>query len=112
MKIELKLSTDTLMAANKILKEVYNLPVSCVSRENVYKSIGMDLADKFDSKCKAQIRKANLFENKKVKLTLKYHEAWALEALIADLTDQLIENNEYQRSLLFTLRSTIHQKLA
>lgn len=112
MKIELNISNDTLLAANKILKEVYKLPISVVARENVYKSIGMDLADKFDTKCKSQIRKANLFDNKKIKITLKYHEAWALESLIKDLVDEFIVNNMYQRNLLFQLTNTLNQKLA
>lgn len=110
MKIELKISINALMAANKILKEIYNLPVSMDKRENVYKSIGFDLADKFDSKCKAQIKKANLFEKKKVKVTLKYHEAWALEAIIQDLLDTV--TNDYQKSLLTSLTHSLNQKLA
>ena len=109
MKVELKISTDTLMAANEILKKIYSLPVSNDKRENIYKSIGFDLADKFDAKCKARIKKANLFDNKKVKLTLAYHEAWALEAIIQDLLDQVI-NNEYQKALLRSLTNSINQK--
>ena len=109
MKVELKISTDTLMAANKILKEIYNLPASTDKRENIYKSIGYDLADKFDSKCKARIKKANLFEKKKVKITLAYHEAWALEAIIQDLIEQVI-HNDYQKSLLISLTHTLNQK--
>lgn len=111
MKIELNISTDALMAANKILKEIYNLPVSNDKRENVYKSIGFDLADKFDKKCKTQIKKANLFEKKKIKLSLKYHEAWALEAIIQDLIGEVI-HNEYQKALLTNLTHIINQKTA
>lgn len=110
MKVELKISTDALVAANKILKEIYNLPVSTDKRENIYKSIGFDLADKFDKKCKTRIKKADLFDNKKVKLTLAYHEAWALEAIIQDLLDQVIENG-YQKSLLTSLTHTLNQKI-
>lgn len=110
MKVELKLSNDTLMATNKILKEIYELPLSQVKRENVYRSIGFDLADKFDKKCKTQIKKANLFDNKKVKITLKFHEAWALESLIKSLADEIIVNNEYQRRLVFALADTLNQK--
>ena len=110
MKIEFKTSNDCLMAINKILQEIYKLPVSLDTRENVYKSIGFDLADKFDAKYKSQIKKANLFENKKIKVSLKYHEAWALEAIIRDWSDNL--NNDYQKSLLSNLTDIINQKLA
>ncbi len=108
MKIELHLSPDTLIAANELLKDIYYLPVSMDKRENVYKSIGFDLADKFDAKAKSQIKKANLFEKKKIKLTLKYHEAWALEAVIQDLLETV--TNEYRKALLLNLANSINQK--
>ena len=109
MKIVIHISLDTLMAANEILKEIYNLPVSLDKRENVYKSIGFDLADKFDGKCKTQIKKANLFENKKIKISLMYHEAWALEEIIQDLSD--IVKNDYRKALLLNLTNIINQKI-
>jgi len=110
MKIEIHITPDALMAVNKILKRVYELPVSVNKEEKVYRSIGFDLADKFEKKCKSQIKKANLFDKKKVKITLMYHEAWALEAIINSLL--WIVHNDYQDSLLQSLAHSINQKLA
>lgn len=110
MKIELHLSLDMIIAANNLLKGVYDLPLTPCKQENVYKSIGFDLADTFEKKCKTQIKKANLFEKKKIKLSLKYHEAWALEAIINDLRQHV--HNDYQKNLLIILSYTINQKLA
>ncbi|MEO2064468.1 MAG: hypothetical protein ABGW97_15910 [Christiangramia sp.] len=112
MKIELKLSEDTLMAANKVLRELWEMPVSTDERENVFRSIGYDLAQTFETRVKAQIRKANLFDNSKpLKMTLKFHEAWALEAILNDLTHQVI-TNPYQLSILRKLTNDLNQKLA
>ncbi|AUS06459.1 hypothetical protein [Pseudotamlana carrageenivorans] len=86
MKIELKLNNDALMAVNKLLQRTYELPVSVNKVENVYKSIGFDLADTFDKKVKTKIKKADLFDQKKlVKFTLKFHEVWALHRILIDL---------------------------
>lgn len=108
MNIEIKLSVDTVSAVNNLLKQIYELPVSQDKRENIYKSIGFDLADKIDKKYKNLIKKANLFDNKKKKLSLKYHEAWALEAIIQDLLETV--ENDYHKSLLRNLTNIINQK--
>lgn len=104
MKVELNFSLDTLMAVNKQLQKMYELPVSTVKRENVYKSIGFDLADKFDKKCKTLIKKTSLFDQKKrFKMSLKFHEAWALQEILMELVSDV--NNSYQKALI---EKTIH----
>jgi len=111
MKIEININTDTLIALNSVLKQVYELPVSNDKRENVYKSIGFDLADKFDKKCKTRVKKADLFDSKKkTKFTLKYHEAWALEEILREITPFI--QNPYQVILLNKVTDTLNQKLA
>jgi len=87
MKIQIKLKIDALIAVSKMLESIYNLPFSVTSvTENVYISIGYDLADLFDKKVKTKIKKADLFDVKKeTKFTLKYHEAWALKKILIEL---------------------------
>lgn len=110
MKVVLNLNKDALIAANQMLQQVYEMPVSMDQRENVYKSIGFDLADKLDKKVKTLIRKANLFDKEKIKLSLKYHEAWALEAILLDRAPLI--GNDYQKNLTQALIHTINQQLA
>lgn len=86
MKVEIKITNDALMAVNSLLQGLYDMPVSVNPLQNVYASIGYDLADMFDSKLKSKIKKADLFDHKKpVKFTFKFHEAWALIRILIDL---------------------------
>lgn len=110
MKVEFQIKNDTLIAVDKQLDKIYTLPVSQVKTENVYKSIGYDLADKINTKAKTLIKRANLFDKKKTKLTLKYHEAWALEQILSELI--AYEANDYHRALLQAFINQINQKLA
>lgn len=112
MKIALSTNTDTIIALSKLLELVYDLPVSTDKRENVYKSIGFDLADKFSSKAKTIIKKANLFDNKNQKIKLKYHEAWALEQIVRELTEVFPDKNPYRKTLYQKALDQLNQKLA
>ncbi|HIB37588.1 hypothetical protein [Mesonia sp.] len=112
MKIEIHLSIDKLIAVDELLQKVYELPVSLDKRENVYKSIGYDLADTFNKKVKTQIKKANLFDEKRKKITLKYHEAWALEEILKDLLEIYPPTNDYKKILLRSITDKLNQKLA
>jgi len=110
MKIELQLTNDQLMAINNQLQKVYEMPVSTDQRENVYKSIAFDLADKFDKKCKNLIKKASLFsQKKKIKISLKFHEAWALQAVLMELI--IYMDNEYQKTLIQKTINALDEKL-
>jgi len=111
MKVELKLSTETIIALYNLLEMVYDLPISTEKRENVYKSIGFDLADKFSSKAKTIIKKANLFSNKTHKIKLKYHEAWALEQIVRELTEVFPDKNPYRKTLYQNTLNQLNQKL-
>lgn len=77
---------DDLRIISNNLQTVYLDVVNRTWEEKLSHSIGLDLADKFQSKQKKQIKKANLFEtNKLLKITLKYHEAWALYQILQSL---------------------------
>ncbi|WP_435135768.1 hypothetical protein [Formosa sp. A9] len=110
MKIDLKLSNDALVAAHNILKQVYNPSYPNEIQIKVYKSIGFELADKFEKKVKAQQKKASLFDQKKkISVTLKYYEAWALKAIATDLIYTC--SNDYSKNLVQTLINVLDQKL-
>ena len=86
MKIEIKINNDALIAVNSILQNVYDVSVSVSTIENVYISIGYDLADMFDTKLKRKIKKADLFDQKKlINFTFKFYQAWALHRLLIAL---------------------------
>ena len=110
MKVELKLSPDTILAANKLLRNVFKISFSSEIQENVFKSIGFDLSEKFEKKTKSLIKKADLFDSAVKSFSIKYHEAWALEQIIRDLIWS--EKNTYQKMLLQKLINQINEKLA
>jgi len=109
MKVELKLSHDAIILANKLLQQVYELSISVVEKENVYRSIAYDVADKFDKRVKKLVKDANLFENKPKSITLKFHEAWALQQILLDASLEL--SNPYQISLRQGIIDKLNPKL-
>ena len=110
MKVELKLSNDTIIAVNQLLCQVYLLPASIDQQVKLMRSIIYDVADRFDKKVKTQIKKASLFDAKKrTKFTLQFHEAWALKEVLQSLYATL--SNPYQQSLIQTVINTLDQKL-
>jgi hypothetical protein len=110
MKIELKLKIDTIFAINKLLQTVYDVELSTAVNQKIYRSIGFDLADKFDKLEKSNIKKATLFDNKKIhKVTLKFHEGWALYNIIINLLPTV--NNHQAQTILQATADKIHQQL-
>lgn len=114
MKITLHLDQDTVVLLNSMLSNVYALGTwhSQEKEARLLWSIAFDLADKFNSKFKTQLKKQNLFEvHQKTKISLKYHEAWALEGITLHwLTDIVLD--AYQLNKLNLLVAQINQKLA
>ena len=110
MKIELKISPETIFAVNKTLRRVFEIAPSNNQRENVHKSIGFDLSEKFEKKTKSLIKKSDLFSSEVKNFTIKYHEAWALEQIIRDLIR--LEENQYHKVLLQKLINQLNEKLA
>ena len=110
MKKELKLNNDALIAVNKILQKIYELPVSVDKIENVYKSIGYDLADAFDKKVKTKIKKADLFDQKKlVKFNFPFHEAWALHRILIELLPHA--ENKFSANQIQNIINKLDQKI-
>lgn len=110
MKIEINLSNDELVCINNQMQESYARRYGGVEVYDVIHSIAQDLADKFDTKTKSRIKKANIFDaRKKTKITLKYHEAWALKAYLAASLPRI--NNDYQYNLLQKQINHLDQKM-
>ncbi len=111
MKITLKTDNDTLLAVDRMLgKAEYNTIISSIT-QRVTISLGLELSDIFHTRARKIIREANLLNNhKKRSLTLKYHQAWALEQIIRN-ENSFPKNNPYQISLLNALADELNQKL-
>lgn len=111
MKIELKLSNDTIIVCDRVLSNVYDVNFMANSSEKkVILSIVYEVADMFDTKCKTLKKKADLFNSKKKhKMTLKYYQAWALYSVLLELGKL---QNDYQQKIVEHLCRTLDQKLA
>lgn len=109
MKIKIQTTTDTIIAANTLMQRLYELPFYPSKIQNVYKSIGFDVADKLDKKVKNAVKKGNLYHNAELSFSLAFHEAWALEKIVLDLVPDV--KNNYQRILLERLAGELNQKM-
>ncbi len=105
MKIDLKISVDTVPLISNILQDVYQPLNNNNINQKIIRSIGFVLADMFDKKHKNLIKKNDLFQSAKpIKIGLKYHEAWALKGVL--MNEPEIKYNPLHNALL---RKTIHQ---
>lgn len=111
MKVELKLKIETIFAINKLLKGVYETALPMELTQKIYRSIGFDLADKFDKLQKSNFKKSTLFdEKKKHKVTLKLYEAWALYNIILNLVQTV--DNPLSKTLLQATADNLHKQLS
>lgn len=109
MKVELKLTADTINAAARLLEKVYDLPAPLGQSEKIIRSIAYDVADTMLSKQKTIRKKLNLFDaKKKHKISLKYHEAFALYNILNELNINV--SDDYNRTILNKLKDELHQK--
>ncbi|MDB0600718.1 hypothetical protein PL373_06075 [Tenacibaculum maritimum] len=110
MTLKFKFTNDMLMATHQILKNVYNPTSSLLKEQKIIRSIGFELADLFEKKCKKQIEKVSLFDQtKKTTLSLKYHQAWALQSLIIDLI--YLHDSPFQKVQLQKIINLIDKEL-
>ncbi len=110
MKVELRLTADSIVAVNQLLQNIYELTATS-KHEKVYRSIGFELADKFDSKAKSLIKKTSLFDTKKKhKITLKFYEAWALEIILNNF--KTLVSDHYSLFRVNLVIDDLNQKLA
>lgn len=110
LKIDLKLAPETALIIAATIEAVYNTK-AYTRRNKSTLSIALDVAAKLDGKAVSIKAKRNLFDaKKKIKITLKYHEADMLELLLI----QQIEGVEdvYIRGQIQKTINELNQKLA
>jgi len=109
MKVELKLTADTINAAARLLEQVYNLSAPNGQSEKVIRSISFDVAETMLSKQKSVRKKQSVFDTKKKhKVSLKFHEAFALFNILNELINDV--SDDYNRIILLRLIDDLHQK--
>lgn len=110
MKVELKITSDTINATARLLEQLYDLPTPLGQRETIIRSIAYDVADAMLSKQKSVRKKLNLFDaKKKYKISLKFHEAFALYNILNELIINV--SDDYNRFIISKLIAEIHQKI-
>ncbi|WP_264548000.1 hypothetical protein [Flavobacterium sp. N2820] len=110
MKVELSLLAETYIIIAGALQPVYNSK-SHTRREKSTLSIALDVVAKVDSKVCSLKGKTSLFsQKKKVKLSLKHHEADMLELLLIDQIQYATE--PYIKGQIQKTIDQLNQKLA
>ena len=109
MKIDLRLSNETIAIISTTLYPVYNSK-AITRKEKSTLSIALDVVDKLDKKFSACKLKTDLFNaNKKTKVTFKHHEADVLELLLIDRLKGV--NDVYIRQQIQKVINDLNQKL-
>lgn len=110
MKIDLKISPDQLIATASVLEDI-DTARAISSNEKLLLSIAYDLKDKICQKSSKTKRKTDLFTTgKKVTVSLKFHEAWALEKILIERKSIL--QNDFTKSMVQTMINLLNQKMA
>ena len=110
MKVELKISPENAIIIAAALQAVYNSK-AVTRRDKSTLSIALDVAAKFDAKAVNLKAKMNLFDaKKKIKISLKFHEADMLELLLIQQLGSI--QDEYIRGQIQKTINDLNQKLA
>lgn len=108
--IKTKLTPDQIMALEKLLEKTLT-HVPTTTDQKLTKSILTDVSEKVHKMYRSVIKTTDLFNEKKTKsLTLKWHEAGVLEAIIL-FSLQGIPVTEKAHNDLLMLSNQIHPKL-
>ena len=110
MKIDLKLNPETALIIAATIEAVYNTK-AYTRRHKSTLSIAIDVAAKLDGKAVHIKAKANLFDSKKkIKISLKFHEADMLELLLIQQLEGV--QDTYIRQEIQKTINDLNQKLA
>ena len=110
MKIDLRLAPETALIIAATIEALYNTKAH-TRRHKSTLSIALDVAAKLDGKAIAIKAKINLFDvKKKIKITLKFHEADMLELLLIDQMKGVTDT--YIRQQIQKTIDDLNQKLA
>lgn len=110
MKIDIKLPPEAIMVIAATLQGVYKTK-GFTRREKSTLSIAIDVLTKIDAKAVILRSKMSLFDSKKkIKVTLKFHEADMLELLLIQQISTI--DDPYIRLLHQNAVNLLNQKLA
>jgi hypothetical protein len=114
MKVELKLMADDLAYLDFLLAPLAAITAAQFRHrkpaQRLLLSIIIDVADKFGGKYQNLSRKPTLFDaKKKHKVTIKYHEAHALHAFLADAIGS--ETDIYKKNIARKIHGFIDPQL-
>lgn len=110
MKIDLKLTPENALIIAATIEAVYNSK-ALTRREKSTLSIALDVAAKLDGKAVHLKAKQNLFDaKKKIKISLKFHEADMLELLLIQQMKGV--QDSYIRQEIQKTINDLNQKLA
>lgn len=110
MKIEIALTPETAIIIAATIQSVYNTKAH-TRRHKSTLSIALDVAAKLDGKAVNLKAKTNLFNiKKKIKVSLKFHEADMLELLLLDQIKSV--SDVYIRGQIQKTIDVLNQKLA
>lgn len=115
MKIELKLTADELHYLDQRFAQVGNVTLLSFNQQKADRklilSILIEVADKLSAMTTKLSRKPSLFDTKKRhKITLKYHEAYAVNVYLTGANN--LETDDYKKSMAAKLSLMLDQKLA
>jgi hypothetical protein len=110
MKIDLKLNTETALIIAATIEAVYNTK-AYTRRHKSTLSIAIDVAAKLDGKAVHIKAQRNIFDaKKKIKVSLKFHEADLLEVLLIQQLEGV--QDTYIRQEIQKTINDLNQKLA
>jgi hypothetical protein len=85
-------TADQVFAIAKLLGLVFELYPTVNAEQKAKRSIAFDLEEKFSKKKKQIIKSNSLFETDTLhKMSLKYHEEFALSSIIGDMLEMVTE---------------------
>jgi|GEM_PF-911162 len=108
LKIELKLTADAICVIRQLLDSCLITSEKGNTEFLFSASIATDVREKFDKK-ERSLPPATTTRKKRLKMTLKYHEAYALEYILR-ISRERIDNN-YSRMLITDVAAQLHQIL-
>ncbi len=110
MKIQLKVNYDGIVAVSKLLEQVYYLQ-SPNKDIRMLQSICFEVSNKFTKAYRTALENNNIFNaQKKHLITLKYHEAYAVEMMIVMLINHV--SDDLAKTKLNQIKDFLNQKLA
>lgn len=111
MQVKLKFSVEQVFSINKLLNEVYKISFNTfTTEEKVQISIGATLSDMFEKRKRKLYKELDLLNStKKISLTFKYHEAWALKEILLNKINLL--DSDFHRLNAQTSINLLDQKV-